>query len=348
MDLKSKIKISLLDFNDLEDFQAFIKKHWNENHIFTKETTVFDWQHKGPKAYHYMVAKSNKRIVGIHGVIPLNHYDMSLKTDHIFIALWRVLEGVGIGIGLRIFKEILNHYKPTFIAGLPINPNVARFYESQKFQIIKLNHYVFFSTTMKHFKIAQVPKSIDLKQTLTINHDFENISFEKLNSNSIHEFNLGPIFNYQTPKKSKTYMINRYLTHPIYDYQVYAIFESKKLKCLCVLRPIKTNGREIFTIMDFIGENNSFPFITPLISWLIKDRDLEYVDFYQYGIPDDIVKGAGFINRDEHPGLVTPGLFEPFSQKNLDISCAYYDSNNTKNVRIFKGDGDADRPSQIN
>ena len=78
-----------------------------------------------------MVATSEKELIGIHGVIPLNQYDKSLPKGEIFLALWRVLEGKGIAIGLRIFDQIIKEYKPTFIAGLPVNVNVTKFYKAK-------------------------------------------------------------------------------------------------------------------------------------------------------------------------------------------------------------------------
>ena len=44
--------------------------------------------------------------------------------------------------------------------------------------------------------------------------------------------------------------------------------------------------------------------------------------------------------------MVVPNYFEPFVNKNIDISVGYRKYNNIKgNVRIFKGDGDQDRPT---
>ena len=43
---KNSIKIHLLKHNQLNLFQDFIKKHWNQDHIFTENTQLFEWQHK--------------------------------------------------------------------------------------------------------------------------------------------------------------------------------------------------------------------------------------------------------------------------------------------------------------
>jgi len=38
----------LLQHNEIGKFQEFIREHWDKNHLFAKETFVFDWQHKNP------------------------------------------------------------------------------------------------------------------------------------------------------------------------------------------------------------------------------------------------------------------------------------------------------------
>ena len=124
----------LLAHHEIQYFQDFIRKHWGKNHIFAQEASVFDWQHKGLDTYHCMVTKQNGNMIGVHGIIPLNHFDKNLTNNHIFIALWRIIDGKGIGIGLRMYKEILAEYKPEFIAGLGINSRSLTFYKWQGFK----------------------------------------------------------------------------------------------------------------------------------------------------------------------------------------------------------------------
>ena len=105
-----------------------------------------------------MITTIDKDIVAVHGVIPLNHFDNSLENREIFIALWRVLENKGIGIGIRMFQKILDTYNPNFIAGLPLNLKVLKFYERFGFQCEVMEHHVLLSTKKNNFKIAKVPK----------------------------------------------------------------------------------------------------------------------------------------------------------------------------------------------
>lgn len=341
--MKSEFDFKLLEFHELDDFLKFMKEHWDINHIFIKDTSVFDWQHKGDQFYHYMIAKKNNEIVGIHGVIPLNHFDKKLPNNQIFIALWRVIEGKGIGIGLRIFKQMLKAYEPNLIVGLPVTSAVNKFYETQGFKVVFLDHFVFLLNESKKFKIAQVPNDIERKE-LRINKKYE---YKKLTIKDIKALKTDHLYEYQLPLKSDDYIINRYMKHPIYKYEVFAVLNNQMVEALCVLRPIRKEGAVIITIMDFIGPDNKFPSIRFLAQCLIKEYNAEYIDIYVYGIPQEFLIDAGFIDRKKYNNLIIPGYFEPFLKKNYNIGCAFKYSHVNIPIRIFKGDGDADRPRKM-
>ncbi len=338
-----KTELGLLPFNDLNRFKNFIKNHWDKNHIFVVDSIVFNWQHKGATNYHYLIAKSDGEIIGAHGVIPLNHFDQKLTNNQIFIALWRVLENRGIGIGLRIFQEILKIYNPTFIAGLPMNSKVTKFYNRFGFECKTMSHHVMLSQEKKNFFVAHVPENISTKGSFFAC----DANIKKLCSDSLKKIDSEHLYNYQTPIKSDDYIINRYLNHPVYKYFVYSITVNSSVKILAVVRPIHINGNTICTIVDYIGSNDDFPLLSVLMRDLLKRYNAEFVDIYSYGIPDNIISKSGFLNVKEISDLIIPGLFEPFVKKNVDIICGFYNNGNDSPVRIFKGDSDADRPSKI-
>ena len=66
------ISLSCLKESDIPAFQTFIHEHWKAGHIFSKEESIFRWQHMRPgdKEAHYCIAKDGDEIVGIQGVIP--------------------------------------------------------------------------------------------------------------------------------------------------------------------------------------------------------------------------------------------------------------------------------------
>ena len=72
-------------------------------------------------------------------------------------------------------------------------------------------------------------------------------------------------------------------------------------------------------------------------------KGYEYIDFYLYGIEDDILRDAGFVLQDDDVNII-PNYFEPFVQKNISLDF-YADS--LEEIILFKGDGDQDRPNFI-
>jgi hypothetical protein len=343
MNSKQTTILEFLAHTELKMFQDFIKNHWHKNHIFAKESSVFNWQHKGSKQYHYMLAKQNGIIVGIHGVIPLYLYDDFLPKDQIFIALWRVLEGKGIGIGLRMIKKIQEHYQPKFMAGLPMDSRVIPFYEQLGFECERMSHYVLFSPYINKFKISKPPKC------LAFNNDKKNHPFylNKLTKKSFEHLETSILYSHQTPLKSDRYLLNRYFNHPLYDYEIYSISNDDIVLALCVIRSIFIEDSVVIHIVDYIGSNENFPLIKYLSLFLLKKHNAEFIDIYSYGLPEKFIYSAGFLNRREDDNLVVPCHFEPFEKENHDLICGYFTSQIKIPVRMFKGDGDADRPSMI-
>ena len=81
---------------------------------------------------------------------------------------------------------------------------------------------------------------------------------------------------------------------------------------------------------------------------MLEEYEAEYLDLYSHGVPLKILKQAGFINREKVEGLVIPNYFEPFEQKNIDLRFAYKTDQSLPPVRLFKADGDQDRPQFLN
>ena len=68
---------------------------------------------------------------------------------------------------------------------------------------------------------------------------------------------------------------------------------------------------------------------------------------YSFGVPINLLEEAGLTNRKNEEGLIIPNYFEPFVKENVDITYAYKADDHHPPIRLFKGDGDQDRPAQI-
>ena len=71
----------------------------------------------------------------------------------------------------------------------------------------------------------------------------------------------------------------------------------------------------------------------------------EYIDIFSLGLSEKILSKAGFIKiNKKRKNIIIPNYFEPFIRRNIDIKY-FTDLKNLKNLRIFKSDGDQDRPN---
>jgi len=332
-----------LAHHELPEFQKFIKDYWVDGHLFGLETSLFNWQHKELDAFNCMVAKHGEEIVGVFCFIPLCHFDKSLPKTQIFLSLFRVLENKGIGIGYYLYKSILSKYNPEFMAGTTMNPRMNSFHEWQGFKVGIMDHHVVMSPFVNEFKVAKVPKMLKI-QSRKIN---SSVTFVKLTPKDLHDLATETLYLHQLPLKSDVYIINRFMFHPVYSYDVYAVSDNKKLQALCVIRPIIKDGSVVLRFVDFIGPNKSFSVLYDFLIDLLKMYNAEYIDIYSYGVPSIFLQEAGFIDRNKIDSLIIPNYFEPFDRRNVEVRFACKCLQTYPPIRLFKADGDQDRPSQI-
>ncbi len=170
------------------------------------------------------------------------------------------------------------------------------------------------------------------------------VNYEKIEKKEdFKKSDLDHIFKFQIPIKSKKYLINRYLNHPIYKYHLYVVTD-KKISNICVFRIVNYKKVNVVRFVDFIGSNKSFLYLKTFFLEILKIYKAEYLDFYSYGIPDNILKKTGLVNKKDCNAII-PNYFEPFVYQNIDIYFGFRKFNAKGKIRIFKGDGDLDRPS---
>jgi hypothetical protein len=69
----------------------------------------------------------------------------------------------------------------------------------------------------------------------------------------------------------------------------------------------------------------------------------EYIDLVCWGLDIDAIQKTGLVDRRKYPNFIVPEYFSPFVPENLD---RWLFINNPDNEKIFKGDGDQDRPNR--
>jgi hypothetical protein len=97
--------------------------------------------------------------------------------------------------------------------------------------------------------------------------------------------------------------------------------------------------------MDYLGNENDIIYISKYLYQIVIDNDYEYIDFMCYGFNDDNLKEACFTKINlESNDLIVPNYFSPFVQENIKINFMA-DTKELDKIRIFKADGDQDRPN---
>lgn len=312
---------------DKENLFKFLEKNWNINHIYLKDKRYFNYEFSDNS--NFVLAKKDDKIVAT-----LGYFDYDNKGD-IWTVIWK---NTGkMDDGLKCLQFLLNTgYKSVSSCG--INKKTIPIYEFLGINTGRLRHFYILNPEIEDYKIAKISEK-NIKKI-----DYKNVE-DIIEVKNIEE--LLKLIDYQELKKynfykSPKYFNKRYFKHPYYNYHI--LLKPKNAKSILVYRIVKANGRSCIRIMDFLGDEKEFNELTNyLIPKMLKEKH-EYIDIYERGLEEYTLENSGFIERKEDDSNVIPNYFEPFVQKNIEI---YYMSNCKDKFRIFKGDGDQDRPSMV-
>lgn len=314
--------------SDKKEFFEFLKNYWNPDFIYVKDNSYFNYEFSGNS--NFVLSKKDGKIVAVLGFL---EYD-DRKGD-IFNAVWKNLGKEDDG--LKCLQFLLNAgYKSVSSCG--INKKTIPIYEFLGIKTGRLKHFYILNPEIKDYKIAKISEK-NIKKI-----DYKNVK-DIIEVKNIEE--LLKLIDYQELKKynfykSLEYFNKRYFKHPYYKYHI--LVKSKVTNSILVYRIVKENGGSCIRIIDFLGEEKEFNELTNyLIDKMLKEKH-EYVDIYEVGIEDEILENSGFLERVEKDVNIIPNYFEPFVQENIEI---YYMSNCKDKFRMFKGDGDQDRPSIV-
>jgi hypothetical protein len=136
------------------------------------------------------------------------------------------------------------------------------------------------------------------------------------------------------------YIRRRFLNHPSYTYNVYAVRRKDFLISIFVARVVKVSSSKCLRIVDFWGLENADKKVYPAFIKLVEDEDCEYVDVISSKSDFSQLANMGFnINTEES---YVPHLFEPFLSDRSEVMFA---TSVNYDVPMFKADSDLDRPN---
>ncbi len=307
--------------SERENLFEFLEENWNINHIYLKDKDYFEYEFSDNS--NFVLVKKDDKIVAI-----LGYFDYDNKGD-IFTVIWK--SSGKTDDGLKCLQFLLNAgYKSVSSCG--INKRTIPIYEFFGINTGRLKHFYILNQEIEEYKIAKISKK-----------DIKKVKYEKVND-VIEVNNIDGLLNLKNYNfyKSPEYFNKRYFKHPYYKYHI--LVKSKKTNSILVYRIVKENGESCIRIMDFLGNEKGFNELANYLVEKMFQEKHEYIDIYETGLEDSTLKNMGFIERTEDDINIIPNYFEPFVQKNIEI---YYMSNCKDKFRMFKGDGDQDRPSIV-
>lgn len=317
--------------------QDFIRKYWKCDHSLVKSTMLLVFQHfnNNDNMYNYYLIEESEIMWGILGYIPTSHFDPSLECEKdVWGAIWKVRDDCHLrGIGLELMDNLINNYKGSFGA-IGISKIAKKIYHLYGMIIGRFSQYYIVNPAFQNFKIAY---GVSNSQIIAKSSEKWNIITE-LSLNNVEDLDC----NYR-PRKTVTYLRNRYEKHPIYKYFFWVIKDGEKNVSIWVLRRITIDDHSVLRVVDILGDIDEIPNIGCLIQDKLMKEGVEYIDCLNYGIPSFLFEKMGFIEHDPYSEeVIIPNYFEPFEKRNVIIELAYKAD---FNYVAFKGDSDQDRPN---
>ena len=325
--------IRFAKLSDVNEIMLFIKKHWKKDHILAKNKEFFLFQHYMSNELTYVISLDEKACInGILGYIPYG----KTKRD-LMLVMWKVIHTEDAMLGIRLLQYLINNVDARIVASPGINKKTCGIYEYLGYHTGKMKHW-YRLNKRDIYKIADVKNSFI--PNINIYADYKLIKIETYNT-------LKKCLNLNArskekgvPFKENWYIKARYFEHPIYKYDIYGVEYSGKVELVIITRVVECNDSKAIRLIDCIGKFEQIRYLTALFDDLLMEVKAEYIDFYEIGLQDDIFINAGWLDVNETNNII-PEYFSPYERKNIDI---YYFSTE-KDIVLFKGDGDQDRPN---
>lgn len=320
-----------LKSSELQLFKDFIHNHWRQNHIMSVHNELIDWQHLEGNKYTILGCFKEGQLLGIVGYIDYAKFDSTIAAGDVYCAIWQVSPEAPGGIGVALLDKLIKMSNSVTILG--ISEVAKQIYSLYGFTLDKMNHYYLLNPHVEQYKIAKVTSSVEKENNHRFHYQLEECK--------------GTTFNVAEDAactKTQTYLLNRYVNHPLYTYRLFNLLDDEKtLRLTIVIREQEAQQSKCLRLVDMVGDFSNAEGMEGSLINLMQELNAEYIDCYNYGYDSVIFEKNGF--SEVKAPVIIPNYFEPFEQKNISIDIAYK-SKGDKPI-LFKGDGDQDRPNQL-
>ena len=325
---------------DLPQLMHYVEREWKPGHIFARDADFFRYEYQCGDSLNFIISENSRGAInGMLGFIPSSSSD----DCDVWTTMWKVSRDTGnplLGIQLLQHLKALGHRT---VMSLGINQKTIGIYRYLSYATGSMNHHFLPNKAVRSFLIGKIPTDVAclerpfMRSTLI---SLRNVSWEDIPS----DFLLG-MNSHFLPRKDMAYLERRYFKHPIYRYRVHGIYHDGQLATLLVARIVHVGAASALRVVDIIGDESLLPWVTYALHDNLENEGLEYLDLVSYGLDDGMLQQACLSKLDlTCDQTVIPNYFQPFTQKNISIHF-FVDAQISPYLRLFKADGDQDRPS---
>lgn len=328
---------------DLSELQSFLHLHWRANHIFSRDEELFDWQHWNEEegCYNFLLARGpNGDLMGVLGFIPTFHFDPKLRAEgDYFGAIWRINgeNPQSVGVGHHLFRGLLRQPNFKTFGALGISADTINYLRCLKYWVGEMAHYYLPNPTLSHFEIAEMDSGESRGKVAP--RDLSNVSLVEVGDlTGLDEFSTS-----YAPRKTFTYLINRYGRHPRYRYKYYLASGGGKPRSIFVVRKVFVGSSSCLRVVDIYGDLQGLQGLQEKWENILVSEGAEYLDCYNSGIDPALFVAMGWRLKSLESRTVIPNYFEPFEKRNVPV---FFGSSSASYV-LYRGDSDQDRPNLI-
>lgn len=358
--MTSRIEICFAKTSDEPQILEFLREHWRADHIFVTHPELMRWQHESPDAPSGVItfvlgrrinADESSQILALLGYIPFRRFDSESDWTELSLAIWKVRDDAGApGLGLQLLKTIQRKFSPALICAIGTSQAVRPIYKALGYKVGALSQAALFPVTaaLGETVASGVPEVARRTIDEDTGVDIRPVIGESL-PDGISIASVNTLSNENLPRKSWSYVLNRYVRHPYYDYEIRTITADHLLRAILVWRRVLApTGGYILRIVDVIGDANILARCGAALRRELMTSNCEYMDLMYWGISAEALQAGGFVCPEDHPELVLPNYFEPFERRNVQIEIAFRVDPGLSGKRVFlyRADSDQDRPNQ--
>ena len=302
----------LAKLTDQREITTFIKNYWKADHIYVLDNLFFEYEFKDFQNLNFILTFNlNNVLSGILGFIKYN----SEINEQIFTVMWKVIPNVSDPmLGIKLFKKLIELYPNANFSTVGANEKTLKIYQYLGFKTGKLDHFVLINRKVSNFRIIKFIKTTDIYSTY-IDNNIDMYSLTILTSKQISNFFLNSTTLDNSVIKEFKSFHKRYIKHPYYKYIIYGIISTNNdILNILVIRELEINQVKIARVINIIGNPSNLINVKSALINLVEINMYEYLDFYQYGIKDEILFNSGFIKKNSN-NIIVPNYFEPFVSK---------------------------------